>query len=87
MTDHTKAIEAAGKAAYERYNDQDAQPYSEMDADDKAMMLAELRPAIAAFLRTVEASPAMIEAGEDHYLAAPTFKAMSATLADEVEQG
>ena len=80
MPNHAKAIEAAVSA----YGYRPGNNYQRM------------QEAITAFLRTVEPSPAMIEAGFDECFAnwpceecraglPDIHKAMSATLADEVE--
>ena len=88
MPNHAKAIEAARNA------------YSGVTGE--LPWIDGLTAAITAFLRTVEASPAMIEAGPrayaEHFSShtgpavfgesmAEAFKAMSETLANEVEQG
>lgn len=70
--------------------------YADEDRVDDICEKLNLTAAITAFLRTVDASPAMIEAGGVDIAGnadlAPrglgsAFKAMSATLADEVEKG
>lgn len=97
MTDHTKAIEAAARAHCDHFGGPGWFD-SGCSVDGRATMMVAMAGSLAAFLRTVGASPAMIYAGVDECsndwragqcaeCLPGIFKAMSATLADEVENG